>query len=254
MAGLGAWLLLMDREALRIRRKDLWCFIGTGMLSLLLFNWCFFGAIKETGMAVAGILLYTAPAFVTVMSALLFKEKLRPAGWGALALTLFGCALVSGITGSSAGISAAGILYGLGSGFGYALYSIFGRYALIRGYSPQTISFYTFALCTIGCMPFAMAAAGPGLPTLMSVPGVWAYAIALGSLSCLFPYWLYTKGLSKMTGAAASMTATFEPVVAALFGVFLYGESLTLLQGAGMLLVLGSIILLARLGEKTIAQ
>ena len=245
--GLGAWLLCKDRGAFKIRLKDLWCFIGTGLVSLLLFNWAYFSAINEVGIAVAGVLLYTAPAFVTVMSAFLFKEKLKLPGWCLLAPILLGCALVSGMAGRAYGISTVGVLYGLGSGFGYALYSIFSRCSLIRGYSPQTISFYTFAFCAIGCIPMAASGAGPGLAELAAIPAVWPYALALGTFGCLFPYWLYTRGLSGVTGATASMTATLEPVIAALFGVLLYREALTLWQASGMALILGSIILLAKM-------
>ena len=249
MLGLGVWLLCTDREAFRIRRGDIWCFVGTGMFSLLIFNWFFFMAVREIGMAVSSVLLYTAPAIVTVMSVFLFKEKLRLTGWGILVIILIGCALVSGFVGDTSGLSTIGVLYGLGSGFGYALYSIFGRYALIRGYSPQTISFYTFAFCTIGCVPFVAAVSASNLTMLASDPVIWVYALALGSLGCLFPYWLYTEGLSGVTTANASMTATLEPIVAVLFGILLYGELLTIWQGAGMILVLAGIIALAKIPQ-----
>jgi len=244
--GLGIWLFFTDREAFRIKLRDLWCFIGTGMISLLLFNWCYFMAVRETGMAVSSVLLYTAPAIVTVLSALLFKEKLKLAGWGILLIILIGCALVSGITGAAADINILGVLFGLGSGFGYALYSIFGRYALQKGYSPKTISFYTFAFCTLGAIPFIAASAGPDTQFQAQDPVFWLLALALGTLGCIFPYILYTKGLAGVTGAAASMTATLEPVVAVLFGIFLYSETLTIWQAAGMIMVLGGIITLAK--------
>jgi len=138
------------------------------------------------------------------------------------------------------------VLCGFGSGICYALYSIFSRYALIKGYSPQTISFYTFTFCSIGCLPLVAAANVSNIPALVSDPAVWAIALALGSFGCLFPYSLYTKGLSGVTGATASMTATFEPVVAVLIGIFLYSESLTIWQGAGIAMILGGIILLAK--------
>ena len=246
--GLGIWILCTDRSKFRIKLKDIWCFIGTGMVSLLLFNWFFFMAIGEVGIAVAGVLLYTAPAFVTVLSAVLFNEKLKLPGWGILAVILLGCTLVAGVIGNISGVSIPGILFGLGSGLGYALYSIFGRYALLKDYSSQTISFYTFLFCALGCIPFAAAVSGSNLPVLAADPSVWMYAAALGILGCLFPYLLYTKGLSGVTGATASMTATLEPVVAALFGVILYKEMLTLWQVSGMVLVLGGIILLSRQG------
>ena len=248
MLGLALLLLLTNREAFRIRLRDLWCFLGTGMISLLMFNWFFFRAVEEVGMAVAGVLLYTAPAIVTVLSAVLFNEKLKRSGWGILVLIILGCALVSGVTGNTSMNNMSGIIFGLASGFGYALYSIFGRYALLRGYSPQTISFYTFLFCTIGCLPFVLSS-GHNLITLADDATVCLYAIALGTLGCLLPYWLYTKGLSGLTGAVASMTATFEPVVALCFGVALYKEVLTIWQVAGIVLVLGGIIFLSKSGS-----
>ena len=243
--GLGLWLLIADREAFRIRLKDLWCFLGTGVISLLMFNWFFFRAIEESGLAIAGVLLYTAPAIVTVLSVLLFKEKLKRLGWGILVLVVLGCALVSGVIGSISDVNISGVLFGLGSGFGYALYSIFSRYALLRCYSPQTISFYTFLFCSLACLPFVLSL-GVNPNVQINDPMIWLYSLGLCLLACIIPYWLYTKGLSGLTGASASMTATLEPIVAVLFGVILYNEALMRWQIAGIVLVLGGIILLAK--------
>ena len=245
---LGVYLLIFNRQAFTVRLRDFWCFIGTGLLSLLFFNWSFFSAINETGIAVAAVLLYTAPAFVTVLSIPLFKEPPGRLGITVLVLTIIGCALVSGIAGVS-NISAMGLLYGLGAGFGYALYTIFGRYALNRGYGPLTISFYTFALAALGSLPFITQA---GLPPTIVLPEFWLYALGLGTLGCLLPYWLYTKGLAGVTGAVASMTATIEPVIAILFGVLLYRELVALPQWIGVAMILFGIILLSR--QKNITE
>jgi len=246
LLGLGLWLLFKNRKAFRIRFNDIWCFFGTGVLSLLLFNCCYFMAVQEIGMAVASVLLYTAPAIVAVLSAFLFKEKLKLSGWGILVMVLLGCALVSGVVSAVSAFSLTGALFGLGAGLGYALYSVFGRYALMKGYSPQTISFYTFAFCSVGCIPVLLAAPVSNIPVLVSDPVVWLLALALGICSCLFPFLLYIQGLAGVTGATASMTATLEPVVAVLFGIFLYREILTVWQGAGIVMVLSGIILLAK--------
>jgi len=243
---LGLWLLFTDRDAFRIKLRDAWCFIGTGLLSLLLFNWSIYEAITLTGIAVSFVLLYTAPAFVAVISAWLFREKLRLPQWGILFLVLAGCALVSGIVGvTDFGIK--GVLFGLTSGFGYALYSIFGRYALNRDYRPQTITFYTFALCATGSLILSFAIPGPGagfyIPEINM--NIVIHILLLGSVGCVFPYILYTKGLAGVTGAQASMTATLEPVVATFIGVFIYKETLSVWQGFGAFLIIGSILLLS---------
>ena len=57
----GLFLLLGKRELFRVRLRDLWCFVGTGIVSLLLFSYCYFTAMNHTSIAVAGVLLYTAP-------------------------------------------------------------------------------------------------------------------------------------------------------------------------------------------------
>ena len=152
----GLYLLLFDRQKLRLRPRDIWCFAGSGICSLMLFSWCYFTGMQAASLAVMAVLLYTAPVFVMLMSIVFFREKLTGAKLTALVLCLAGCVLVSGV-GSSERLGLRGLLLGLGAGFGYALYSIFGRCAIDRGYSSWTITFYTFVFCSLGCAPDRLA-------------------------------------------------------------------------------------------------
>lgn len=128
----GLYLLIFARDKLRVRLRDLWCFAGTGIVSLLLFSWCYFSGMQEASLSVMAVLLYTSPAFIVLLSVLLFRETLTRQKLLALVLTFAGCCLVSGL-GSGSAVSMKGLLLGLGSGFFYALYSIFSRYAIERG-------------------------------------------------------------------------------------------------------------------------
>lgn len=125
-------LLRSGSAALRIRLRDLWLFAGTGICSLVFFNYCYFNAMQQTSLAVAALLLYTAPVFVMLMSLVCFGEAFTRTKALALLLTFSGCACVTGVFGSSVTLTLSGLLYGLGSGFGYALYSIFGKYAVLQ--------------------------------------------------------------------------------------------------------------------------
>ncbi len=142
-------LFLRRKGEWRIRLRDLRCFLGTGIGSIVFFNFCYFQAVTITSLSVAAVLLYTAPAFVIVLSALFFKEKITGGKIAALLLTLFGLMLVTGMIGSGTRLSLQGLLFGLGAGLGYALYSIFGRFAIQRGYRPLTITFYTFLVAAV---------------------------------------------------------------------------------------------------------
>ena len=135
-------LLVRDPKQFRIRLKDIWCFIGTGICSLLFFTYCYFQAITIMDLSTAAVLLYTAPSIVMILSLILFHERITVQKLIALVLAFAGCCLVS-LVGGEHKLSTVGILYGLGAGFGYALYSIFARYALDRGYSSNTINFYS---------------------------------------------------------------------------------------------------------------
>ena len=143
-------MLAIDPGAFRIRLRDLWCFIGSGVVSVLFFNYCYYSNIQETSPAVAVVMLFTAPVFVALLSWPLFKEKLTVRKVLAILLILAGCALVSGLMGEGASLTRRGIVLGICSGFGYGLYSIFSRLALDRGYAPITITFYTFLLSAVG--------------------------------------------------------------------------------------------------------
>lgn len=74
---LTLYLLIRDRNELKIQIRDIPLFIGTGLGSIVFFNFCYFEAIEVTGSsAVPALLLYTAPIFVMIMSVVLFYEKL----------------------------------------------------------------------------------------------------------------------------------------------------------------------------------
>lgn len=234
--------LIFDREALKIRLKDVWCFIGTGALSVSFFNFCYFKTITLTSLSTAAVLLYTAPAFVMIMSFFLFKEKLTGIKIAALIVAFAGCVLVSGVGTGGGRLSGVGILVGLGAGFGYALYSIFGRYALQCGYSSITITFYTFLFAAISSSLFADV---PGIAKkLSSQSSTVIYVIFMILFVTLFPYLCYTKGLCGLENTTASVIASIEPVVATLLGIIIYKEEMTFINIIGMGLVLCSIVML----------
>lgn len=233
-------MFIADRKAFKIKLRDAWCFVGCGIVSLLVFGLCYFKAMDYMSLSNAAILLYTAPCFVIIISAVLFKEKITPKKIAAMLMAFAGCCLVSGI-GTGDEISAIGLALGLCSGLCYALYSIFSRFAINRGYSSFTINFYSCLLAGIG----ATAVGGTDfIPLISLTPSNLLFAVATGLVTCFLPYLLYTYGLIGIENGKASIMASIEPVVATLCGVFIYNEGLTVMSTVGILLVLSAIVLL----------
>lgn len=234
------FLGLTRPNLLKIRLGDIHYFIGTGIFSFVFFNWCYFEAINRTSLSIAAILLYTAPALVMVFSAILFKEPLTSRKLLSLCLTFIGCLLVTVFSHASGQkITPLGFLMGLGSGLGYALYSIFGRYAL-KKYDSLTVTVYTFIFASLALLPFADS----DILTKLSDVRTLAITISMGVTATALPFLLYTKGLTRLETSRASITATLEPIVATGIGILLYGEPLTLFKASGIALVLLAVALI----------
>ena len=238
----AATLLIVDRRQFRISPRHFWCFFGSGVCSLLFFTYCYFNAITLMDLSTAAILLYTAPSIVMILSLILFRERITVKKVIALVLAFAGCCLVSGITGGTQSLTVRGLLFGLGSGVGYALYSIFARFALDRGYSSNTINFYSCLLASIGA-----ALIWNPVPTVTAMFASWSsagFCLFAGLITCYLPYLLYTYGLTGLETGRASILASAEPVVATLVGIFAFHETLTPVALLGVMLVLSAVVLL----------
>lgn len=235
------YLALRDREKLKISFRDWWLFIGTGIISFVFFNICYFISVERNGLSVASVLLYTAPAFVFLLSVMIFKESVTKIKIFALVLALTGCTFVSGaLEGSGGSMDLYGIFAGILAGFGYGLYSIFAKLAL-KKYDTVTVTFYTFLFGAIGALPFARMGEVPGMITSGAVA---MNIVLLAVIITILPFTLYTKGLSGVEPSKASILATIEPIVATIFGVVLFQEEMTLLKISGILLVIGAAIMI----------
>ena len=238
--GFSVILVIKDRKGFKIHLKDLPLFLGLGFGSILFFTVCYFTAIRMMPLSTAAILLYTSPIWIMLMSVLFFREKLTGRKLLALGLAFAGCVLVSGISGE--GITVTGLLIGLGSGVGYGLYSILGTVAL-KKYSPYTVTAYTFLFAAAGS--WLVCGAGDMI-------GHFAAAENLGFLllfccltalvTAVIPFLCYTLGLRRVEASRAGILATVEPLVAALVGVLVFAEPLTLTAGIGIALILAGAV------------
>jgi drug/metabolite transporter, DME family len=231
--------LSVYRSHLKIRLKDLPLFFGTGILSIVFFNWCYFTAIELMNIPIAVALLYTSPAFVAVLSCIFLKERIDRKKLIAIVLTIAGCTLAAGITGQAgASFSSLSVLIGLGAGFGYALYSIFGKVAL-RSYHPFTVTLYTFIVASVALLPTTGIA---GKVSILLEGTTLLYAIGLGIFPTVLAYFAYSWGLERTESSTAAVVATLEPVIATLLGVLVYGDRLGIIQLIGSLLIVISVV------------
>lgn len=248
---LGAGLFLYDRTLLRIRLRDSWLFLGGGILGMFGINLTYNEAIKQGPLALASVLLSMSPLFVLTLSVLFFHEKMTWQKLLCMAAALTGCVLVSGVLEQNSGdsVSLSCILFGIGSAFFYALYSIFSKSAMKRGYHALTVTFY--------CLLSSMLVLLPGTDwncirqTLEEGGRLMPWFMLLHSLvTSALPYVFYTLSLSYIDAGIASILAASEPAAAMLFGFLFFQEDPTVLSFSGLILTTGAIIFLSRSQSK----
>ena len=191
-------------------------------------------AVLYGGAALASVLLYTAPAWVAILGAVFLKEKLEPTGLLAVALTLAGVFLLGLGAGGELKLTLLGVLFGLVSGFLYALYYIFGKLYFAR-YPAEAV--YALAL------PVGAAFLFPFVRTLPP-PEAAGYLVLIGFFSTYLAYALYAAGLLRISPTKASVVATLEPVLASLFAYLWWGERFSPLGYLGAGLVLFAVLLI----------
>ena len=239
---LALLMLIIDRDAFRISLRHLWLFAANGILSIAMFNYCYYQTMKYTSLSVAAVLMYTAPFFVVVISAIFFKERLTVKKGVACIVAFIGCCMVSGLVGSDHSISGKGLAFGLMTGFGYALYTVFGNMLLKRGYSSLTITFYSFAFSFLGS-----ALLSDTVKTSVSIftrPQVLGVFAAMAVFNTIIPYILYTNGLDRIEASIAPIIATIEPVAATVVGLLLFKEIPDIWGFLGIAVVLAAVVIL----------
>lgn len=233
--------VVKEKSALKIKLKHLPYFLGTGILSIACFNFCYFQAITLIGGAsVPALLLYTAPIFVMIISIFLFHEQINLRKLIALFLTSAGLVFITGVINGNEKLSLSAFLFGIGSGFCYALYSIFGK-LIGDKYDSITITTYTFLIAAISTIPISNVI--PNISLLLNAKGLLS-AIGLALFCTVFPFLCYTNGLKKMEAGRASILATIEPLVASIIGFSFLGEEISFQKILGIFFIIFAVLIL----------
>lgn len=234
------FLFFYNRKLFRIRLRDIWIFLGTGFISVAVFSFCYFKAMELMSLSIAAVLLYTSPVFVMIFSMIFFRERLNVKKIIALLCSFIGCLFVTGAIVGDFQITFQGLFFGVVSGICYALYSIFSRFALERGYDPLTILIYTFSIAGIAMAFVSRPKAVIDVIVKDRLEIIWIIGFVL--CSEIIPYVCYTLGLKYMKSSTASIVVSVEPVVATVISALVFREAILVPWGyIGIVLVMISI-------------
>ena len=221
----------------KVDAHDIPYLLGFGILGVAGMHGFYCLAVRDGGAALSAVLLYTAPAWVVLMAFIFLKERLSPVKVLAVSATVAGVICVSQgqALDFDTSLQPGAVVFGLASGFCYALYYIFGK-RLIR-YPTPTVLLYALPAAAVTLWPWTSF-------TFPSVKGM-AACLGLAVISTYIAFLVYYLGLKQLEAGRAVVAATCEPVVAGFLAYVFFGEVFGPWGYLGSALIIGAVLLSA---------
>lgn len=231
---LGLFLLFARRSALRIDRRDLGYFIVLAAFGMAAVQGSYYYSIAVLGVGLAILIQYLAPSLLVAID---WMRGTHVEGRTLIAVlaALAGTALLVGSVETRA-LKATPLQWAVSfsAALSFAFYIAWSKRGLTR-YPPETVLFHSFWMAALlwafVTPPWNVIAAGYDAE-------VWWLFLALAVFSTLVPFFLFNAGLRRLRATEAGILSTLEPVVALVSAALFLGESLSLHQNLGAVLVL----------------
>jgi drug/metabolite transporter (DMT)-like permease len=191
--------------------------------------------LELTTVASTGFITGLYVVFTPILALVLFRTRVPSSVWAAVALSLVGLALISGVPGGSA----AGNALVLGN----AVAQSFQIVAMERFAPRYDARALTFLQMGVACASFAAVAAAVGDLELPDDGQTWYALVVTGVFAGALGYLVATWVQSRETAARTAIVFTLEAPFAALFGVLLLSETLGWAGWVGCALMLAAMLL-----------
>lgn len=243
----GGTLLLLALARGAFKKNGAWPVTVTFVSALFVagYQLCFFAGVARTGVAVGTMVaIGSAPVAAGVLGYFVRQERIGRRWLAATLLSVCGCALLA--TGGIGGLQSnmVGIMLALGAGLSYAAYTVSIK-GLLDQHAPDAVMAVVFCLAALLLSPLLFTAKLGWL----TEPRGMAVALHLGVMATALSYGLFARGLKSVSVGVAATLSLGEPLTAALLGVVVLGEQVSLIQIAGIMLLFSGLVLLA-LGER----
>ena len=231
----------------KLKKRDIPLLAGAGSIGVTLYFFCENNGVALVTASEASIAIGVIP--VLTMTADWISRKVsrnRQASahqigtrqWAGAFISVAGVWLVAGVSFALSG-SIAGYVYMGGAAFCWVAYSLLTR-PLFERCSRIYIVFWQSVAGFIGFIPFSILEfkhwGTPNLPILF-------HLIFLGICCSAFGYWLYVRSLEALGMSVTAVFINLIPLLTVIFGFFIMGDRLTLLQWLGAALVIGGVYL-----------
>lgn len=230
----GFFVLSKQHIPLSKVKKEIPLLLASGVAMGI--NWILlFQAYKYTTVSAATLSYYFAPVIVTVVCPFLFREKLTVKQIICFIMSTVGLVLIIGIGDVHGDSNIIGILFGLGAAVFYATVILLNKF--IKKVEGIHRTFLQFIAAIITLTPYVLCTSGITLGSLNNIG--WVNLLIVGLVHTGITYCMYFSSLKELPGQKVAILSYIDPLVAVLISVTVLGETMTMSQVIGGMLILG---------------
>ncbi len=209
-------------------------------------NWIFlFQAYKYTTIPNATLSYYFAPMFVIMLSPIILNEKLTAIKIGFILMALVGLFLILNVGGNTITSSynhLKGITYGLLGAVLYASVILMNKFIKnLSGFETTLIQLTMAGIVLLLSILYK---------SNLNVTGIshktWIFIFVVGIVHTGIAYLLYFTSVKELNAQSIAILSYIDPISAVLISSIFLGETMTLIQIVGGMLILGSTFLSER--------
>ncbi len=238
--------LIVRGRGFRVHSREVLPLIIMGIL-MAFSSLALFQSYNYMDAGIASTLLFVYPIMVTFLMAAYYKEKISMHTLLCLLMAIGGVALMYE-QGTGAGFSILGAALVFISAFCYAVYIVGINTTRLKGLATLKVTFYVLIF---GLVIFAARLYVNGGVTMPAEWFQWGNLLGLAFFPTLVSLACTTRAIRYIGSTPTAILGAFEPVTAVFFCVTVLGETLSMKEFAGMMLIILAVTLVVEGGHFT---
>lgn len=220
-------------RSFKIQRKETFPLIIMGLL-VALSSLTLFLSYNYMAAGIASTLLFVYPVMVALIMAMVFKEKLALQTIVCMLLALGGIGLLYKSEDGST-LSLIGTLLVFASSLSYAIYIVGINQTSLKNVATLKVTFYVLLF---GLSLFVARLLYSGVLNTPDQWYLWANLLALAVFPTAISFLCTTGAIQYIGSTPTAILGALEPVTAIFFGIAVFGESLTVRESFGLVMII----------------
>ena len=241
-------ICLWQRCSFRMNGRQAAQLLLSGVFGQTLTLLMLYASYQYIPIATATTLHFMYPIFITLICALVFRERMTWFRLAALGAATLGVGCFVDIDGGS---DMGGMSLALLSALTFAYYMVSVEKSGLNRLHPFVITFYFAIVISVAIFLYGMAR---GELQLSFAPQIYGKMLLFSLFTSVAALGLLQLGIRLLGAADAAILCMFEPLTSFIAGVLLLNEELSLLKAAGSVLILGAVLFMILMNRASLRK